>query len=161
MMFLAQVEPNLWNGATGGGAMVKAIIALEDTRVSDVMTPRVDLKGLDLEDPPADLPAASERLVELREVLRQVREHLHEIVLPLLRHQVAGDAGAVGLLELAIDEIELRRVENGPVAHEALPCHEPGEGLQHPAAEPVHGGASLRRTARSRPPGARIRRCTS
>lgn len=39
-------------------AMVKAVIALEDTRVSDVMTPRVDLKGLDLEDPPPDLPAA-------------------------------------------------------------------------------------------------------
>jgi CBS domain containing-hemolysin-like protein len=39
-------------------AMVKAIIALEDTRASDVMTQRVDLKSLDLEDPPADLPAA-------------------------------------------------------------------------------------------------------
>lgn len=39
-------------------AMVKAIIALEDTRASNVMTPRVDLRGLDLASLPADLPAA-------------------------------------------------------------------------------------------------------
>lgn len=38
-------------------AMVKAINDLEETRASDVMTPRVDLKGIDRNDPPADLPA--------------------------------------------------------------------------------------------------------
>ncbi|MBN1269039.1 MAG: HlyC/CorC family transporter [Kiritimatiellae bacterium] len=36
-------------------AMVKAIIRLGDMRASDVMTPRVDLAGVDLNDPPADL----------------------------------------------------------------------------------------------------------
>ncbi|HBA84736.1 MAG TPA: hypothetical protein DCZ95_11635 [Verrucomicrobia bacterium] len=34
-------------------AMIKAIIRLEDLKASDVMTPRVDLIGFDLDDPPA------------------------------------------------------------------------------------------------------------
>ncbi len=35
-------------------AMIKAIIRLEDLKVSNVMTPRVDVIGFDLDDPPAD-----------------------------------------------------------------------------------------------------------
>lgn len=36
-------------------AMVHAIISLEDRKASDVMTPRVDIQGIDLLDPPADI----------------------------------------------------------------------------------------------------------
>ncbi len=40
-------------------AMIRAIADLEDMRVSDIMTPRVDLRGLDVADPAADAVAAA------------------------------------------------------------------------------------------------------
>ena len=40
-------------------AMIKAIVDLEDLHASDVMTPRVDFIGLDLDDPAADPVAAA------------------------------------------------------------------------------------------------------
>ncbi len=42
-------------------AMIKAIVDLEDLHASDVMTPRVDFLGLDLDDPAADPVAAARR----------------------------------------------------------------------------------------------------
>ena len=42
-------------------AMVKSIIRLEDLKASDVMTPRVDLIGLDLEHDPATFPAIARK----------------------------------------------------------------------------------------------------
>ncbi len=42
-------------------AMVKSIIRLEDLKVSDVMTPRVDLIGLDLTHDPATFPALARK----------------------------------------------------------------------------------------------------
>ncbi len=38
-------------------AMLGAILALEEKQASDVMTPRVDVRGIDLEDPPEDIEA--------------------------------------------------------------------------------------------------------
>jgi putative hemolysin len=42
-------------------AMVKSVVRLEDLRAADVMTPRVDVEGIDLNDPPDDLVAAVRR----------------------------------------------------------------------------------------------------
>ena len=42
-------------------AMIKAIVDLEDLHASDVMTPRVDFIGIDLDDPSADPVAAARR----------------------------------------------------------------------------------------------------
>lgn len=52
--FLTVVEVGEEIGAldTEERTMVDGIIALEETRASDVMTPRVDLIGIDLDDPP-------------------------------------------------------------------------------------------------------------
>jgi putative hemolysin len=42
--------------------MVNGIIALEDKQASEVMTPRVDLIGIDLDDPPAKWPETAMRV---------------------------------------------------------------------------------------------------
>ncbi len=41
-------------------AMIKSIIQLEDMKASDVMTPRVDIIGLDLDDDPSGFPARAQ-----------------------------------------------------------------------------------------------------
>jgi putative hemolysin len=56
--------------------MVKSIIRLEDLRASDVMTPRVDIIGIDLEDPPRDITAFVRNSKMPRLIL--YREHLDQ-----------------------------------------------------------------------------------
>ena len=59
-------------------AMIKAIVDLEDLHASDVMTPRVDFLGLDLDDPEAD-PLAVVRNAR-RNFLIAYRSHYDDLV---------------------------------------------------------------------------------
>ena len=58
-------------------AMIKAIVDLEDLHASDVMTPRVDFAGIDLDDPAAD-PAAIARSAR-KNFLIVYRSHFDDI----------------------------------------------------------------------------------
>lgn len=58
-------------------AMIKAIVQLDEMKAGDVMTPRVDLIGLDLADPPAD-PAAHARAAR-RNYLLLYREQIDNV----------------------------------------------------------------------------------
>jgi len=58
-------------------AMIKAIVDLEDLHASDVMTPRVDFIGIDLDDPAADPVAIARRA--RRNFLIVYRSHFDEL----------------------------------------------------------------------------------